>query len=48
MPSEKQMVAGADQAGIEQHRIDDPELAGLDAFREQPAMKIEQRGDKEF
>src|SRR5882672_1450640 len=38
MPSEKQMVAGADQAGIEQHRIDGPELAGLDAFREQPAM----------
>src|SRR6267142_1263152 len=48
MPSEKQMVAGADQARIEQHRIDGPELAGLDAFREQPAMKIQQRGDKEL
>src|SRR6267142_2713098 len=48
MPSKKQMVAGADQARIEQHRIDGPELAGLDAFREQPAMKIQQRGDKEL
>src|SRR5712664_2055526 len=48
MPSEKQMVAGADQARIEQHRVDVAELAAPDAFREQPAMKIEQRRDKEF
>src|SRR5450759_681018 len=48
MPPEKQMVAGADQAGVEQHRIDGAELAGLDALREQTAMEVEQRRDKEF
>ena len=46
--AEKQMIAGADQAGVEQHRIDLAELAGLDAFRQQPAMEIQQRGDEEF
>src|SRR5882757_1411350 len=46
--AEKQVVAGADQAGVEQHRIDAAELAGLDAFRQQPAMKIQQRRDEEF
>src|ERR1700730_3296740 len=46
--AEKQVVAGADQAGVEQHRIDFAELAGLDAFRQQPAMKVEQWRDEEF
>src|ERR1035437_3420392 len=41
VPPEKQMVAGADQAGVEQHRIDGTELAGLDAFREQAAMEVQ-------
>src|SRR6202158_1303572 len=46
--AEKQMVAGADQAGVEQHRIDVAELAGPGAFREQAAVEAEQRRDKEF
>src|SRR6476620_11098619 len=33
--AEKQMVAGADQAGVEQDRVDVAEFAALDAFREQ-------------
>src|SRR5258708_3536167 len=41
VPPEKQMIAGADQAGVEQHRIDVAELAGGDAFREQAAMKVQ-------
>ena len=45
---EKQMVAGADQAGVKQHRIDLAELAGANAFGEQPAMEIQQRRDKEL
>src|ERR1700749_696665 len=40
---EEQMIAGPDQAGVKQHRIDLAELAGLDAFGEQAAMKIQQR-----
>jgi len=48
VPPEKQVVAGADQAGVEQHRIDVAELAAPDAFRQQPAMKIQQRRDKDF
>src|SRR5512140_2619243 len=32
VPPEKQMVAGADQAGVEQHRIDVAEFAALDAL----------------
>src|ERR1700737_4370048 len=35
VPAEKQMVAGAEQAGVEQHRIDVAELTGLDALRQQ-------------
>ena len=46
--AEKQVIAGADQAGVEQHRIDFAEFAAPDAFREQPAMEIQQRRDKEF
>jgi len=46
VPPEKQVVAGADQAGVEQHRIDIAELAGPDAFGEQAAMEVEQRRDK--
>src|ERR1700724_3801961 len=46
--AEKQMVAGTDQAGVEQHRVDLAELAGPNAFGEQPAMKIQQGCDKEF
>src|SRR6202030_2312172 len=48
VPPEKKVVAGADQAGVEQHRIDLAELAAFDAFREQAAVKVEQRRDKEF
>src|ERR1700722_8501208 len=48
MPPEKQMIAGADQAGVEQDRIDGPELAGLNPFREQAALEIQQGCDKEF
>src|SRR5665213_2680151 len=48
VPAEKQMIAGADQAGVEQHRIDGAELAGLDAFGQQAAMKIQQWRDEEF
>src|SRR6267378_4253222 len=33
--AEKQMVAGADQAGVEQYRIDVAEFAAADAFGEQ-------------
>src|SRR5882724_1082319 len=43
VPPEKQMIAGADQAGIEQHRIDVAEFTGLDAFRQQAAMETQQR-----
>src|SRR5260370_36366009 len=39
VPPEEQMIAGADQAGVEQHRIDLAELAAPDAFREQAAME---------
>src|ERR1700686_3720528 len=46
--SEKQMIAGADQAGVEQHRIDGAELAASDALGEQAAVEIQQRRDKEF
>src|SRR5450631_4697252 len=48
VPPEKQVVAGADQAGVEQHRIDVAELAAPDAFRQQPAVKVQQRRDKEL
>src|SRR5258708_4449901 len=48
VPPEKQVVAGADQAGVEQHRIDVAELAAPDAFRQQPPVKVQQRRDKEF
>src|ERR1700722_16879407 len=41
MPTEKQMVAGADQAGVEQYRIDFAEFAGPDALLEQSAMEIQ-------
>src|SRR6266481_9031447 len=47
VPPEKQVVAGADQAGVEQHRIDVAELAAPDAFRQQPAVKVQQRCDKD-
>src|SRR6266550_8844772 len=46
--AEKQVIAGADQAGVEQHRIDLAEFAAPDAFGQQAAMKIEQGCDKEF
>src|SRR6185437_10441802 len=46
--AEEQVIAGADQAGVEQHRIDLAELAALDALRQQAAMKVEQRRDEEF
>src|SRR5947207_13995615 len=48
MTSKKQMIAGADQAGVEQHRIDHAEFAGGDALRQQAALKLEQRPDEEF
>src|SRR5712691_12622506 len=32
VPAEKQVIAGADQAGVEQHRIDLAKLAAPDAF----------------
>lgn len=48
VPAEKQMVAGPDQAGVEQHRIDVAEFAGLDAFGEQAAMEVQERRDKKF
>src|SRR5580704_6485372 len=48
MPSEKQMIAGADQAGVEQHWIDGAELAGLNPCREQAALEVQQGCDKEF
>src|SRR4051812_42755945 len=40
--AEEQVVAGADQAGVEHHGIDVAELAGLDAFRQQPLLELEQ------
>src|SRR5712675_1926983 len=39
--AEEQVIAGADQAGVKQHRIDIAELAAPDALGEQPAMKIQ-------
>src|SRR6202008_2284771 len=48
MPAEEQVIAGADQARVKQHRIDLAELAGLDALRQQAAMKVEQGCYKEF
>src|SRR5579863_6646625 len=48
VPREKQMVAGADQAGVEHHRIDLAELAASDAFGEQAAVKFEQGRHKEL
>src|ERR1700730_13729790 len=47
LAAEKQVIAGADQAGVEQHRIHFAELAGLDALVEQAEMEVEQRRDKE-
>src|SRR5689334_18005274 len=41
VPAEKQVIAGADQARIEQDRIDIAELAGLDALGEQPPLKLQ-------
>src|ERR1700730_3224987 len=41
VPPKKQMVAGADQAGIEQDRIDVAEFAGPDDFGEQAAMEVQ-------
>src|SRR6476620_11778481 len=38
VPAEKQVVAGADQAGVEQHRIGGAELAAADPFVEEAAM----------
>src|SRR4051794_22643064 len=46
--AEKQVIAGADQAGVEHHGIDVAELAGLDALGEQPALEIEQGCDEEL
>src|ERR1700733_346963 len=46
--SEEQMIAGADQAGVEQHRIDRAEFPGLDAFGQQAAMEIQQRRHEEL
>src|SRR3954471_11563014 len=43
VPAEEQMIAGADQAGVEQHRIGGAELAAADALGEQAAMEIQQR-----
>src|SRR5262249_10561671 len=48
MPAKEQMIAGADQAGVEQDRIDLAEFARSDTLGKQPAMKIEQRRDEEF
>src|ERR1700689_3583678 len=48
MAPEEQVIAGADQAGVEQHGIDGAELAGPDAFGEQAAMEIQQRCDEEL
>src|ERR1700686_2039955 len=48
VPPEEQMIAGTDQAGVEQHRIDVAEFASPDAFGKQAAMKIQQRRDEEF
>jgi len=41
VPAEKQVIAGADQAGVEHDRIDIAELAGLDALGEQPPLKLQ-------
>src|SRR5947207_10554819 len=46
--AEEQVIAGADQAGVEQYRIDIAELASLDAFGEQAAMKIQKWRDEKF
>src|SRR5262249_53059653 len=48
MAAEKQVIAGADQACVEQDRIDISELARLDALRQQPAVKVQQRRNEEF
>jgi hypothetical protein len=48
LATEKQMIAGADQAGVKEDRIDLAELAGSDALGEQPALEIEQGRDKEL
>ena len=46
--AEKQVIAGADQAGVEHHGIDVAELAALDAFCKQAVMEIEQGRDEEL
>src|ERR1700689_4461979 len=48
MSAEEQVIAGADQAGVEQHGVDGAELAGPDAFGQQAAMEIEQGCDEEL
>src|SRR5438552_4728603 len=48
MPAEKQVIAGADQAGVEHHVVDVAKLAGLDALGEQPTLKVQQGRDEEF
>src|ERR1700744_1449033 len=42
LAAEEQVIAGADQAGVEQHRIHFAEFAAPDALVEQAALKVEQ------
>src|SRR5215218_5799021 len=48
VPSEKQVITGADQAGVKQYGVHIAELARLDAFQEQAPMKFQQRRNKEL
>src|SRR5689334_15742500 len=47
VPAEEQVIAGTDQAGVEQHRIHASEFAGRNALLEQAALEIQQRRNEE-
>src|SRR6266850_4836703 len=46
--AEEQVIAGANQAGVEHDRIDVAELAGLDALRKQPPLKFQERSHEKL
>src|SRR4051812_20090558 len=48
MAAEEEVIAGADQGGVKQYRVQFAEFTGRDALRQQTALEIQQRPDKEL
>jgi hypothetical protein len=46
--AEEQVIAGANQAGVEHHGVDVAELAGLDALGEQAPLELQKRGHEKL